>query len=92
MLFVIHAVDKPGHGQVRTDNRPDHIAHLKAHSEQIITAGPTTSDDGSQMTGSLLIVDFPDRAAAERFAAEDPYSKAGLFERVEIQPWKKTFP
>ena len=39
--------------------------------------------------GSLLIIDFPDRVAAESCAAGDPYAKAGLFESVEIRPWKK---
>lgn len=91
MLFVIHCVDKPDHGQVRADNRPAHLEHLKAHGEQIITAGPTLDDDGAP-NGSVLIVEFADRAAAEKFAADDPYSKAGLFQRVEIKPWKKTFP
>ena len=43
------------------------------------------------MTGSLLIMDFPDRAGAEAFAADDPYNKAGLFQSVEIKAWKKVF-
>ena len=29
------------------------------------------------------------RAAAEAFAANDPYAKAGLFEDVSLQEWKK---
>jgi uncharacterized protein YciI len=91
MLFMIHCVDKPDHGRVRADNRPAHLEHLKAQGERIVTAGPTLDDDGNP-DGSVLIVEFPDRAAAETFAAEDPYSKAGLFQRVEIKPWKKAFP
>jgi uncharacterized protein YciI len=41
------------------------------------------------MLGSLLIVDFEDRQAAEAFAAADPYAKAGLFAQVDIVAWKK---
>jgi uncharacterized protein YciI len=28
------------------------------------------------------------QAAAEAFAAADPYAKAGLFSSVSIQPWR----
>jgi hypothetical protein len=44
------------------------------------------------MIGSLLILDFPDRLLAERFAANDPYAKAELFENVTIRRWKKVLP
>ena len=91
MHFVIYCVDKAGHGDVRAANRDDHIAYLKAHAEQIVTAGPTTSEDGGAMTGSVLIMDFPDTTSAQAFAEGDPYKKAGLFERVDIKPWKKVF-
>ena len=91
MLFVIHCVDKDGHLELRKETREAHLAYLKQYQDQIVTAGPTTTEDG-QPTGSLLIMEFPDRAAAERFAANDPYAKAGLFQRSEIKPWKKVFP
>ena len=32
------------------------------------------------------MVDMPDRAAVERFAANDPYAQAGLFEGTVIRP------
>lgn len=32
-----------------------------------------------------IVVHMPE--AVTRFVAEDPYSKVGLFERVEIRPW-----
>jgi uncharacterized protein YciI len=44
------------------------------------------------MIGSLLILDLADRQTAEDFAANDPYSKAGLFESVAIHPWRKVLP
>jgi hypothetical protein len=42
------------------------------------------------MAGSMLIIEVADRAAAEAFAASDPYAVAGLFERVEIRAWRAT--
>ncbi len=55
----------------------------------ILAAGAKLSDDGGSMTGSLLIIDTEDRAEAEEFAANDPFSQAGLFESVEISRWRK---
>ncbi len=91
MHFVIHCVDKFDHGHVRAENRPAHVDYLKANQDKIFAAGPTTSEDGSAMTGSVLIMEFDTLAEAETFAANDPYKKADLFERVEVKPWKKVF-
>ena len=44
------------------------------------------------MNGSVVILDLEDLAAAEAFAAGDPYKKAGLFESVTISAWKKVLP
>ena len=41
------------------------------------------------MCGSLVILDVADMAAAEAWAAGDPYAKAGLFSDVELTAWKK---
>ena len=41
------------------------------------------------MAGSLVILEVPDRAAAEAWAAADPYARAGLFAQVTIRPWMK---
>lgn len=91
MHFVLYCKDKPGQGQVRADNRDAHIAYLKAQGEALVTGGPMTTDAGDAMLGSVIVLDLPDRAAAEAFAANDPYAQAGLFESVEITAWKKVF-
>jgi len=91
MLYVIHCVDKEGSLQVRMDNRPAHIEYLKSYGEKLHAAGPTLAADGS-MNGSVVILDLEDLAAAEAFAAGDPYKKAGLFESVTMSAWKKVLP
>jgi len=40
------------------------------------------------MIGSFFILDLPDRAAVEAFNAADPYTQAGLFGSVRIQPFR----
>ena len=91
MHFAIICIDKPDHGHVRAENREAHIAYLKAQGDRLVTAGPFLSDDGSAMTGSLIVLDVADRDAAQAFADDDPYAQAGLFQFVEIRPWKKVF-
>ena len=86
-LFAIICTDKAEALQTRLDTRESHLAYVK--STGIVTqAGPFLNDD-RQMCGSLIILDVEDRAAAEDWAANDPYAKAGLFAKVRIEEWKK---
>ena len=87
MLVALVAIDKPGALDIRKANRDAHLAYA---DEQGVTfvAGPMLSEAGD-MIGSLLILDVHDMAAAEEWAAGDPYAKAGLFETVTLREWKK---
>lgn len=91
-LFAVYNLDKSDALQVRLDNRPAHVEFLKALGEQLVLAGPLLSDDGEKMIGSLVIVDFPDLAAAQAWAAQDPYAAAGLFASSSVTPYKKVLP
>jgi len=91
MLYAIFCTDKPDRAQVRADNRQAHLEFIETYRAHVYTAGPTLSEDGQAMTGSLLIVEFDDLQGAEAFAAEDPYARSGLFESVVVRPWKQVF-
>lgn len=91
-LFSFYNLDKPGALQIRLDNRPAHVEFLKAAGDALVMAGPLLSDDGETMIGSLVVVDFPDLAAAQAWAATDPYAVAGLFASSTIKPFKKVLP
>ena len=88
MLFAVSCTDKADSLNLRLENRPDHIEFLKANGDAIKVAGPYIGEDGEGMTGSLLIVEAADLAAAKALAAGEPYAKAGLFASVDIRPWK----
>jgi hypothetical protein len=92
MQFAVFCVDKPDHQHVRQANRPAHVEFLKAMMDQLVIAGPTLTEDGSGMTGSLIVAEFPDRASVEAHFATDPYAQAGLFQSVTIIPFKKVLP
>ena len=87
MLFVITGFDRPGALELRLQVRPAHLDYLKSKAAQIRLGGPLLSES-DQPIGSLLIVEADDRAAAEAFAAGDPYRTERVFERVEIRPWR----
>ncbi len=92
MQFAIYCVDKPNSGDLRQKTRPAHLAYLESFGTKLLLAGPLLADDGATPCGSLLLVDFADKAAAEAFAAGDPYAQAGLFGEVSIRPFRKTLP
>ena len=92
MQFAIHCLDKTGHAKLRADTRPAHLDYLNKNMPHIVIAGPLLDDAGEAPIGSLLIMDFPDRAGVDGFAAGDPYGKAGLFASVRITPWRKVIP
>ena len=89
--FAIHCIDKPESLELRNANRPAHLEHVLALGDSVLAAGPLLDPEGSSI-GSLLIIDFPDRKAAIQFAADDPYSQAGLFASVAITAWRKVIP
>lgn len=86
-MYVLICRDKPGAIELRKANRDAHLGYL-AETGIVRLAGPLLDDAGG-MVGSMLAIEAADRAAAEAFAAADPYAKAGLFASVEIMAWRK---
>jgi uncharacterized protein YciI len=85
--FALHCVDKPNSLELRLATRPQHVEYLKGCGDAVRLAGPYL-DAAGDMCGSLVIIEAADLTAAQAFAAADPYAKAGLFERVEIRPFR----
>lgn len=50
-------------------------------ADGMIARGPTLGADRETWTGSLHIVDLPSVDSAQRFVEQEPYNRAGLFER-----------
>ncbi len=88
MLFVITAMDREGALPLRQATRAAHFDYARA-SGAVRLGGPYLDNSGD-MIGSLIIIEAPDLAAAQRWQENDPYAKAGLFARVELRPWKAT--
>lgn len=86
MLFALICTDKPGHLQVRMDNRPAHVEFLQGLGDTMKGAGPFLGAD-EKPNGSLVLIEAESQADAEAIAAQDPYAKAGLFASVDVRPW-----
>lgn len=88
MLFMAICRDKAGHTGVRAANRDTHLAWLKGLGDTVKIAGPFMDDAATEMRGSLVVIEAESLAAATAIFDADPYKAAGLFESVEIRPWR----
>jgi uncharacterized protein YciI len=61
-------------------------------AERIAFAGPLVADDGETMIGSLLAIDFPDRAAAVAWFQAEPFNQAGLYASAQIHAFRNLWP
>lgn len=89
MLFVVVAKDKPNSLTLRMATREAHFAY--ARETGVIKLGGPFLDAKGDMAGSLIIFEAADLAAAKTWQENDPYNNAGLFQSVDVQPWKATF-
>ncbi|MFN9927794.1 MAG: YciI family protein [Phenylobacterium sp.] len=88
-LYVLFCVDKPGALSVRMGAREAHLAYVRGFGDKLRLGGPMLDDNGD-MAGSLVIMEAESRAEAEAFNAADPYTLAGLWERVDIKVLRAT--
>ena len=84
MLYIIYQEDRPDGQAIRASRREAHLTYLERHKNIVVLGGGLLAEDGKTRTGSVLIINVPDRKAAEAFSADEPFRKAGLFQTVKI--------
>lgn len=99
MLYVIYATDVPDSLERRKSARPDHVKRLEAMRAEgrVVLAGPFPSIDAldpgpNGFSGSLIVGEFDSLEQAKAWADADPYTAAGVYETIEVRPFKKVFP
>lgn len=104
MLFAIARRDKPGMGDKRAELLAAHAEYQKAFMDRITFGGGLVVDGTDvdsfvygeegirSVNGNILILDVPDRATAEAFHANDPYTLGGVFDTVIIEPFLQRVP
>ena len=92
MIFTIFLMDRPGTADLRAQIRPEHRAYLGKHAERMAFAGPLTSDDGQTTLGSLLVMEFANRAEVENWLKDEPFTIAGVYEKPIIHVFNNMWP
>ena len=79
--------------------RPAHLQRLEVLRDagRLLVAGPNPSIDSEDpgeagFSGSIIIAEFDSLAAAQEWAAQDPYQVAGVYASVCVKPYKKVLP
>lgn len=89
MQYMILCTDRPDALELRKANRAAHLKYIADAGDKILLAGPCLSDgDAPHPIGSLLVIEAASMTAAELFAKNDPYARAGVFESAKISPFK----
>ena len=92
MLYAFHLLDRAGAAALRAQVRPEHKAYLAQVADRIAFAGPLVDDDGETMAGSLLVIDFADRAAAEAWLRDEPFTRAGVYAAASVRAFRNLWP
>lgn len=97
-LFAIIGHDVANSQSLRQQHRPAHLARVEqlAQDKRLMVAGPTPIEHATTpspaMSGSVIIADFTDLAAAEAWVNADPYFIAGVYSHVDIKPFIQALP
>jgi uncharacterized protein YciI len=90
MQFVLICRDRDGALADRLAARAEHLAGVLElwHAGRIIDGGAILDAEG-QMAGSVVLCDFPDRAALNTWLESEPYVVGGVWDQIEILDFKR---
>lgn len=99
MLYSIVGTDVENSLQNRLAARPEHINRLLALKDQgrLVIAGPNPAIDNEEpgengFSGSVIIAEFDSLEAAQSWANQDPYILTGVYQSVDVKPFKQALP
>ena len=99
MWYCIFATDCKDSLSMRHKHRPKHLERLEELQSQgrLLLAGPFPAIDSIEpgpngFTGSLIVAEFDCLFDANEWANQDPFMVNGIFENINVKPFKKTLP
>lgn len=99
MWYVIDARDGADVLARRLEARPRHLERLHALRDagRLLLAGPCPAIDAADpgpagFSGSVVVAEFDSLESAREWAAADPYVEAGVYERVDVRPFRPVLP
>jgi uncharacterized protein YciI len=85
MLFVFHGLDRPDSAELRQKLHDDHATFQHARANPV--GGPLLDDDALPC-GTMFVFEARDVAEAAAIVADDPYVRAGLFDRTSLRAFR----
>src|SRR2546430_31139 len=86
--WAIYCWDKPGMEATRRALLVEQNSYVKNFGDSVIFRGPIRSADGAHNIGTALLLELPNRAAADRFWNEEPFARNGGYQRdARITRW-----
>lgn len=99
MWYAIEGFDGSNGLAGRATARDAHLERLVALRDagRLLLAGPCPAIDAEDpgpagFSGSLVVAQFDSLQDARAWADADPYVGAGVYERVEVRPFKPVLP
>ena len=99
MWYAIEGFDGSNGLAGRATARSAHLARLVELRDagRLLLAGPCPAIDAEDpgpagFSGSLVVAQFDSLQDARTWADADPYVDAGVYERVEVRPFKPVLP
>lgn len=88
LVLAYDGTDKEAKAR-RAAVRPAHFANIKPMVERgELRAAGAILDDAGDMIGSIVFAEFPSRADLDAWLAREPYVKEGVWQRIEIKPFR----
>lgn len=92
MKYIVHAYDyiDPGALDRRMAVRPAHLAYVRQLKEkgQFVLGGALLGPEQT-MIGSMLILDMDTEADLQNYLKTDPYIVQGVWESVDVKPFRQ---
>ncbi|MEP1445585.1 MAG: YciI family protein [Paraglaciecola sp.] len=99
MWYTIYCEDIENSLPIRKQTRAAHLERIQILVDQgrLMVAGPNPAIDSQDpgaagFTGSLIIAEFESLSEAQQWADTDPYTLAGVFQKVTVKPYIKVLP
>ncbi len=99
MWYLIFGHDRANSLEARKAARPEHLQRLQAllDAGRLRLAGPFPAIDAEDpgpagFSGSLIIAEFDSLDDAQAWADADPYVAAGVYQSVDVRPFRQTLP
>ena len=85
MQFIVTAHDGANMLEKRMAVRPRHLEGMAKLGKHIVCAGGLLDGEGKPK-GSVLVLDFEDRATLEDYLRNEPYVIEQVWEKIDVEP------